>query len=371
MESADKVYRELQEHLDQTPEGFPAVPSGLDIKLLKLLFTESEARIAAHLSVIEPEPVEVIYRRLRECGLEISPEELQQTLSGMLNRGTILAYREGYTETRYLNAEPFAGGIFDFQVNRLTEELMQAFEQYHTESRSKAGGAGGKLFLPLRTIPVEKSIPVQLKHFTSTYEDVRALIQNAGGPVAVANCICRQINDLQGRRCQHTDLRETCLQIGTDHARQYVDMGIARFISKEEALEIVDKAQEAGLVLQPENCQQPEAICCCCGDCCDLLSMVKRAPRPAALYDSNYYVEVDPALCNGCQACVRNCHLGARVMVDNMATVDLDRCIGCGNCVTVCRPAATRLASREPKVVPPVDKISMKREMLSRKKGRR
>lgn len=370
MESIDQVYRKLQEHLDQTPEGFPAVPSGVEIKLLKQLFTPQEARIGAHLPVLEPEPLDVIHKRLRESGLEISPEELQQALSRMIFKGIALAYHEGYTETHYLATGPGAGGFIDLQVTRLSKELMWDFEQYQTESRSLPRRPGARTMLPLRTIPVEKSVPAPLKHLTSTYEDARALVENAGGPIAVATCICRHIKDLQGDKCRHTDLRETCIQIGTDHARQYVEMGIARFVSREEALEILDKAQRDGLVIQPENSQKPEAICCCCGDCCALLSVVKNAPRPVAMYDSNFYVEVNPALCNGCRACVTTCYLEARVMIDNVATVDLDRCIGCGNCVTVCPTAATHLMVREPKAIPPADKLSMNREMLARRKGK-
>jgi ferredoxin len=158
--------------------------------------------------------------------------------------------------------------------------------------------------------------------------------------------------------------------IGPDHARRHVEMGIGRYVTKEEALDILDKAQEAGLVLQPENSRQPEAICCCCGDCCVYLKALKNYPRPADLYLSNYYVKVDPELCTGCQECVERCQLEARVMVDGVATVNLDRCIGCGNCVLICPTNANQLLKKEKEFVPLKDKETVNRKMLSSRMGK-
>jgi Na+-translocating ferredoxin:NAD+ oxidoreductase subunit B len=38
---------------------------------------------------------------------------------------------------------------------------------------------------------------------------------------------------------------------------------LGRIVSNEEALDILQKNQEDGLVLQPSNSQHPEAICSC------------------------------------------------------------------------------------------------------------
>jgi Na+-translocating ferredoxin:NAD+ oxidoreductase RNF subunit RnfB len=157
--------------------------------------------------------------------------------------------------------------------------------------------------------------------------------------------------------------------IQPDHAKRHVDMGIGRYITKEEAFDILEKAQDAGLVLQPENTQQPDAICCCCGDCCVLLKSLKKYPRPADLYETNYYVEVVPELCTGCQECVERCQLDARDMVDGVAAVNLDRCIGCGNCVVICAYGANILYKKEEETVPLKDKDALNMKILSKKVG--
>ena len=140
--------------------------------------------------------------------------------------------------------------------------------------------------------------------------------------------------------------------------------------TKEEALDILKKAQDAGLVLQPENSQRSEAICCYCGDYCVLLESLKNHPRPVELYETNYYVELIPESCTGCRECVDIYQLDAREMLDGVAAVNLDRCIGCGNCVVVCEYAFTQLKKKEAEKILVKDKDALNMKMLSNKVGR-
>ncbi len=366
MDNEKVIYRRLQQHQDRLPGGFPEVASGLDIKILKHFFTPEEAEVAMQLSM-KPEPLARVYRRLKKSGR--TAEELKQLLEHMMRKGIILTWEEGYGETHYSNAEFGMGGIFNFQLNNLTTDLLNDYHQYQAERRATAGpGTGGEL--PLRTIPVAESIPIPGRYQVSDYDSVRKLVENARGRLSVANCICRLTSQIQGEGCQKTDLIEACLMIGTDHARRHVDMGIGRYITKEEAFELLNKAQQDGLVLQPENSRRPDTICICCGDCCVLLKMLKNHPRPADLYVANFYVEFNAELCNGCGVCVDKCQLGAREMVDGVAALNPDRCIGCGNCVALCPQNANTLRKKEPEKVPPKDKVTVNMNTLSRRTGR-
>lgn len=366
MDADNRIYRDLQRYLDRLPSGFPEVESGLDIRLLQRFFTPEEARLAVQLSM-KPEPLGRIYNRVKHTG--ISLEKLKETLHRMMLKGTILTREDGYDEAHYCNAEFAAGGIYNFQVDRLSKDLLTDWRQYQAERRAKARPARGGA-LPLRTVPVEQSIPIPEKYKVSDYDSVRTLIENAGGRIAVANCICRQTAQIMGTGCKKTDLTEACLLIGPDHAKRHVEMGIGRYITKEEAFNILDKAREAGLVLQPENSRRPEAICCCCGDCCVLLTMLAKHPRPVELYATNYYVEVRREECTGCGICVEKCQLNARVMVGSIAEVNLDRCIGCGSCAALCPVKATILCKKEPERVPAKDKDTFNANLLSGKIGR-
>ena len=363
MDSESQVYRDLQKHLDRMPISYPATKSGVEIRILKHLFTPEEAKIALELSML-PEPVERIYKRVKKSGMSI--EELQQLLEQMVRKGNILGTQEG-SEKHYSNIV-LEIGMYEFQVNRLTKDFVKDIIQYDNEAFEDELA---KTRIPqLRTIPVEKSIPIPEKYQVSDYDKVRKIVENVSGQIAVASCICRQSKDLVGENCTITDLRETCLILSSDEYNYYVYAGIGRPITKEEALNILEKAQEAGLVLQPYNAQRPECICCCCGDCCGILKYMKKYPRPADYYASNYYAEVDPELCTGCQTCVERCQLDASSIVNDVAVVDLDRCIGCGNCVVTCESNAIQLQKKEEETTPPKDAETLYMKILSKKVGK-
>jgi electron transport complex protein RnfB len=363
MEKEVKVYSKLQKYLDRMPISYPATESGVEIRILKHLFTPEEAEIALQLSMI-PEPIERIHKRLKKSGVSI--EQLQKNLDQMVYKGSIYGGKEG--DKKVYGNLPLAIGIYEFQVERLTKDFAKDFLQYLDE---KFASEVGKTKIPLlRTIPVEKSIPVPEKYQVSNYDNVRYLVENARGQIAVANCVCRQTKDLVGESCTKTELRETCIITSPEEADYYVNVGIGRYTTKEEALDILEKAQEAGLILQPVNAKHPEAICCCCGDCCGILTSVKKFPRPADYYSSNFYAEVDPDLCSGCQICIDPCQMGAATMNDGVAAINLDRCIGCGNCVVICESNAIQLKKKDLEQSLPKDMNDMYTKILTKKVGK-
>jgi len=360
MNDETEIYRDLQKHLDKLPVGYPSTESGVEIRLLKYFFTPEEAKVATYLS-ITPEPVTRIYERAKKSG--ISLEELQNILDRMERKVCITTCTEGGTKL-YRNSL-FALGIIESRVNQLTPEFLRDFRQYGQE------GWGRELFRvktpQLRTIPVEKSVPLPEKYQVSSYDNVRELIANNTGHLAIANCLCRQEMDLEGESCKVTELRETCLQLDGE---QFINAGLGRPITKEEAIDILEKAQESGLVLQPSNSQQPEVICCCCGDCCGILRVIKQFPRPADYYASNYYAEIDSELCTGCQICIERCQLDALFMTNGVASVNLDRCIGCGNCVVLCEDNAVHLKKKDKETIPPKDVTELYQRIAAAKEGK-
>jgi Na+-translocating ferredoxin:NAD+ oxidoreductase subunit B len=364
----EKIYRKLQKHLDKSPAGFAPTESGADIRLLRHLLTLEEARICLLLSNVNKEPIKTIFKRAVKSGLQISIEELQKSLDRMVNKGTILVFNEGYSERHYMNVGVSAGGMIDFQVNRLTQDLVDVLDKYHEESFARKDKRSSQPRVPqLRTVPVEKSILVTDKQIFNNYDDVKKLVEQSPGPFAVTNCICRQMKDMGGQRCKYSDIRETCIQIGPDHARQYVEMGISRFITREDVFKVLEEAREAGFILQPENSQHPANICCCCGDCCGPVVAAKKSPHPVDFFVTNYFCEVNPETCTGCGICVKRCQLDARVMVDGIATVDLNRCIGCGNCIITCETASSKLIKKTDVHVPPKDKDEFLKLMSQKK----
>jgi hypothetical protein len=132
-------------------------------------------------------------------------EDLRLLLDRMMRKGIILTFEEGHSETHYANAEFAMGGIFNFQLNNLTEDLLTDYHQYQAEKRKKerTGTGGG---LPLRTIPIEKSLPIPDKFTVYDYDSVRKLVENTRVKLSVANCICRLTSQILGDGCKKRTL---------------------------------------------------------------------------------------------------------------------------------------------------------------------
>ncbi|MGV9205981.1 MAG: indolepyruvate ferredoxin oxidoreductase subunit alpha [Promethearchaeia archaeon] len=337
----EKIYWNLKNHLDSLPVGFPTTDSGLELEILKLLFpTKQQAQLATYLKMV-PEPPWLIYLRVKRR-MGITYKELKRLLREMDKNGVIYGKKRIFW-TYYRN-QILAVGMYEFQINRIKKdprygkEFMDKMYQYHEEA------FGEELIktdtYQSRIVPVERSVPH--KNFTPRYEDIRNLIERNEGKMTIADCVCRVGHDRMGEPCSQTDLRESCFIFG-DAADYYVDHDFGRYIEKKEAFEILEKAEEDGLVLQAGNSQNMNFICTCCACCCGALQAAKMAPNTAAFYQTNYYAEINQNLCTGCKTCLDRCQADALTNKDEKARVDLENCIGCGLCVTTCPVEAISL----------------------------
>jgi ferredoxin len=144
---------------------------------------------------------------------------------------------------------------------------------------------------------------------------------------------------------------------------------LGRVISKEEALDIMQKNQDEGLVLQPSNTLAPDAVCSCCGCCCGLLKIQKMIPNPVSHWATNFFAVVDAELCTGCGECETRCQVSAMKLDDDkkIATVDLTRCLGCGLCVESCPVNAIELHNKATETVPPPTPEEMMEVIMANK----
>jgi Pyruvate/2-oxoacid:ferredoxin oxidoreductase delta subunit len=216
----------------------------------------------------------------------------------------------------------------------------------------------------MRVVPIEESVTPEL-HIAS-YDDIKNVIEEMDGPIAVIECVCRKAAALGGEPCRQTSRKETCMAFG-DGARSLLEAGGGRELTKAEALDVVRKNEEEGLVLQPSNAQGPEFMCSCCGCCCGILKLHKAIPDPVSHWATNFYAAIDAELCSECGLCVESCQTDALTLDDDaeIPEVDLRRCLGCGNCVPSCPEDAIELRRKETQVIPPATGEEMAEVLMS------
>lgn len=323
------IYHRLAQYLDDLPAGFPSTDSGVELEILRKLFTPSEAELCLHLTQLAEEPRVVAFR----AGKPVA--QTASMLEEMESKGLISGSHPGGKPARYAVSQ-FVVGFWEGQVNRLDREMAELFEQYISQYYEQ----GYWEILPqLRTIPVGESIPVNLE--VMPYQQAEAIIR-ANSTIAVRNCVCRQERALLDEGCGKP--LETCLSFGNG-AQNTAVAGKGRLISQDEALAIVARAKRAGLVLQPANSKNPSFLCACCGCCCGVLRHIKQYENPAALVSNDFTAHYDFDLCLDCGVCVERCPMEA-ITSDNDMTFHQERCIGCGLCISECPTEAVTLVRK-------------------------
>ena len=324
------VYQRLAKFLDRLPAGFPPDPGGAELKILRKLFTPAEAGLFLHLSLLG-ETARVIAFRSR-----LPLAQAAGQLEKMAEKGLISSNVRPGLPTEY-SVNQYVVGFMDEQVDRLDRELVELSEEYTPYFFKE--GPWSKV-PQIRTIPIGESIPVE--HAVMPYERAEDIVR-MHTRFAVRNCICRQERELLGQGCGKP--LEVCLSFDSG-AEMTVRAGRGRMISMDEALAIFKQADQAGLVLQPSNSQDPIFICACCGCCCGVLRSIKQFDKPANLVANPFIARHDSGLCSNCLACLERCQMEALTLVDGTVALNLERCIGCGLCVSTCPSGALTLARK-------------------------
>lgn len=341
--ATEDIYKRLREYLDGLPGGYPSTESGKDIESLKRMFTPEEAEVEVHLRQA-PEPASAIAKR---CGK--SEAETKRILDAMVRDGLIFPVKSS-KETLYMALQFMTGFSENQMSHRMDAEAARLGIEYMEESGYLQGFARQK---QMRVVPVSEA--VEATAAVATYDNIREMIRKQD-IISVTDCPCRVVNAKLGKTCEHPI--ESELIFGTV-AQYRIENGFGRSVSVEEALKILDEAEEKAMVVAPINTQEAIGMCLCGGCCCHWLRGLKLLERPADHVQSSYQARIDPERCNACGTCLERCQMEAIVEREDAMEVDLARCIGCGLCLPTCAEDAVSLVAREGMPAPPPTYMGM------------
>lgn len=349
----DDAYTSLRQFLDQFPLGFPATDSGVEIKILKKLFTEEEARIAVHLTPF-PENARDISKR---AGM--ATEYLEKMLEQMSLKG--LLFRSKRQDDILYNTAPFMVGIYEYSVGRMDKELAALYKEYYETAYQKEMGESN--------IPGFKAVPVGENISSDITALPYKLIEDEIGDatcIAVTACICRKEARLNGEGCNHE--LETCLSFGVA-AEYYIENGIGRKIDAAEAINILKRADEAGLVHACTNVKHLANICNCCPCCCaSMKGITGKGLLREKFFNPLYEPLIDLEFCTACSACVDRCPVKA-MGIEETPSVNRDKCLGCGLCATACPLGLISMIPRKDRQEPYNRMIELGLAILTKKQN--
>lgn len=341
------VYERLGEHLSRLGMGYPLREDLIEI--LRQNFTPREAEVALALPTkvipLRPVGIEEIL-----AGVNLSRQELVHILDDLLQKGLLFSAKTkdgkkgyalqqvgfGFPQTFFWKGEetPHARKMAGLMAKYFSRGVTQ--EAFSSAAETK----------PYRYIPVGKNVKAD-KQAVYPLHMMESVIEQAKR-IALAHCPCRITYSLRGGECSHPT--EVCMKFN-DLAQYLIDRGLGREISKEEALDIIKKSEEAGLVHFVDNAEGDiQHNCNCCGCACWNVGNIRRRKIPRDVLMATYFLrETDEDQCIGCGECVEVCPVDALKLEDEIPVVDKDWCIGCGVCGTVCSTEAIEMKLRPDK----------------------
>jgi len=360
---------------------FPFPINDTMLKILKKLITEEELDLVLVFKRNSSQTIE----QLKQSS-KLSEEQIQKYAKSLAKKGIIFNQPSSSGFIVYRLVPLIMVGVFEYTFMKkikFTEEekeiaklFAQLFQEYsgfiqenydtiapffenlrpydRTVSILDKNVSGKEILISINEeieVPEERIIPTQeVQEIIKKFDDI-----------AVGHCFCRHHQDLLENPCEITSLRETCFSFGKS-ARYTSEQGFARMISKDEALQILKKCEESGLVhkaIHPHSdvTKTETSVCNCCKCCCGVFDWW-RIGMTALINWTNFLSNIDNSLCIGCGTCMEKCPVDAiQLNDDNIAEVNKIYCIGCGVCAHFCSENAISLLEGMRKVYIPPPKL--------------
>jgi Pyruvate/2-oxoacid:ferredoxin oxidoreductase delta subunit len=337
------VYEKLREKISSWPLRVPATRELME--MLTVLYTAEEAEFLTHFTAPYQDG-QTLDQITEKTGKP--REKIQAIIDHLVSRGLLFRFTSRRDGLVYYTLMPLIPGIFEFYFSsgRDSDEkrkVAELLEKYFTNGLGMELGASD--YPAIRVVPVEKTIALDTKINAELsifpFEKMSEFIATSN-KIGVINCACRT-----KRRCSHPV--ETCIVFDSS-ADFMVERGFGRYLSVEEALQLLDTTEKAGLVHCAMNTQtKPQFICNCCTCACLGLRSLVELHNPRAFAKSNFLPVRDDEVCTKCKSCVGICPFKANVYhpahdnyPEKIAFLQ-ERCVGCGLCAYHCPTSAIKM----------------------------
>ena len=251
-----------------------------------------------------------------------SVEFVQEQCDKLVNAGVI--------RVRYRGEEPcyyypiWVPGIMEGILSNREQcdkypDLGACFEEYTRIRVGMLAPVLGKGVNFMRVMPVMSAVESNTR--TASYDELATIIEKARA-ISVGPCSCRRSRRLIGEGCGHLE-EDMCMYLN-DNAINFSKHGEHRLISKEEAYEVLKRAEDNGLVHEVNQAlgfDEVNAICNCCGCSCYALRIAELFRSPDGV-SSNFIAKVDKDKCVACGQCVENCQTNAVKLGQKLCTTD-------------------------------------------------
>lgn len=329
----EESYERLADALNALAGGYPRTASGVEIRMLKKVFTPEQVQVGSVMNRKHETPAEIA----EKAGF---PEDkVQQVLGEMVALNLARQFVEDGVEKYRLG--PFVLGWYERHLARIDKEFSEMFEQYLHE------GAAERIIGPqpgiMNVVPVRGSVKPEL---LEPHEDIDAHFERHER-FMVIDCICRVQKNFLGSDCPTPVMR--CAFVGLPPETPLSE----HVLDREHALKLFTELEETGHVhlgfygfIMGTGANQFMGCCNCCGDCCGVLRGINDFGLAEAPQRSNYRAVVDMDICSACGDCIERCQVHAITEdADGMPQFNRDKCIGCGQCVIACPNDAVEMVS--------------------------
>jgi DNA-binding transcriptional LysR family regulator/ferredoxin len=325
----DKSYVALRNRLNRIGDGLSNSPVATSYEAIMALWSVEEAQAELEMPSMK---WFTAYDFAASSGRGV--DECIEILDRLSRRNLI--YRVLRGGTYHFCLLGWVYGIWEFSVQRYDREFL-GYGIYGSDAGT------GSQYPIVHVCPVSRDVIKDGKMVP--YRDWEAYVKRQT-KACLSPCQCRRAHDIVDTRiCEDKDHpTEVCLTFG-EMAEYWLENGNGEEIGVDESLEIArDAIFNHALVPQLNFGKNPEVLCLCHGDCCNVLAAIKAIEGTPWLKRnmSAYTLEYNRDICIGCGTCLKRCPMSAVSFDSDGCRLNADACIGCGQCALKC-PSGARL----------------------------